>query len=198
MLALWTSGCSTRTGPAESPPASPADTRQAAFPDSPPESAHCQGKVFGHNDIPHPQLGTVRVFLVVRPQAGNLNAGCVAAVAAGGQVLPTIDVETMPYALQFADPVTDSTGNAFITFNPGRYDGVLVLVPSPHGFEDIGWNDSVQHLGGRLAYYDADLQGIGADGRYTIRQDRNTCIPNCATGTIPSLTLHWNGLQYVP
>ena len=68
-------------------------------------------------------------------------------------------------------PGPDSTGNTFITYNPGRYNGVLVLIPTAGGFEDIGWDDtggSTQHYYGKHAYYNAELLGPGPDGRGAI------------------------------
>jgi len=38
----------------------------------------------------------------------------------------------------------------------------------------------------------------GTDGEYTIRQSHNNCTPDCATGTITTQDLHWNGNDYVP
>ena len=61
-------------------------------------------------------------------------------------VLPAIPVDARE-SFGFAKPATDATGNTFGTYNPGRYDGVLVLIPTADGFEDIGWDDrsSGQH-----------------------------------------------------
>ncbi|MGX9884487.1 hypothetical protein [Streptomyces sp. NPDC002276] len=101
--------------------------------------------------------------------------------------------------LHFAAPASDTTKNTFVIYNPGRYDGVLVLVPDRDGFEDIGWSEPGDHYsGGRLAYYDARLDGPGGDGRYTITQSENSCNPSCADGSIAHVTLHWNGKEYLP
>jgi hypothetical protein len=65
----------------------------------------------------------------------------------------------------FANPANDSMGNTFITYNPGRYDGVRVLIPDADGIEDIRWADaSGKHYMGRHAYYYAQLVGPGANG----------------------------------
>jgi hypothetical protein len=99
----------------------------------------------------------------------------------GSTGVPSSVVKTRPVSV---NPATDSMGNTFITYNPGRYDGgVLVLIPNAGGFEDIGWEDtggSTQHYDGRHAYYYAQLVGPGAYGRYTIQQSRNDCTPSCA------------------
>lgn len=135
-----------------------------------------------HQDIPHPYLGTVRLFLVLKPSSNPDLRGCVSPVASNRKVLPviTISAENSEDSLNFANPVTDSTGNAFITYNPGRYNGVLVLVPTPDGFEDIGWDPKMEdaHYVGNRAYYYANLQGPGPDGKYTIVQFQNDCRPD--------------------
>lgn len=201
-LALGLFGCSARpdAGVPSARPGPAASTTAQHLPDAPPSDANCRGTIAAHQDIQHPNLGTIRVFLVLRP-SNEINAhGCVAAVTDKGRTLPTINVDVAGGALHFANPATDSTGNSFVTYNPGRYDGVLVLVPTSNGFDDIGWNSDMSgtHYVGHLAYYDAELQGPGPDGRYTIRQESNDCTPNCAKGTVTAKTLHWSGHDYVP
>jgi hypothetical protein len=122
---------------------------------------------------------------------------CVAAVASNGKVLPPIQIRVAGGALAFANPVADSTGNAFITYDPGRWEGVLVLVPTADGFEDIGWEDKNAPYYGKRAYYYAKLNGPGPDGQYTITQFNNNCEPSCAGGSITSQVLHWDGHDYV-
>ncbi|MGW6142272.1 hypothetical protein ACWFRM_11260 [Streptomyces sp. NPDC055144] len=101
--------------------------------------------------------------------------------------------------LRFASPASDTTKNIFVIYNPGRYDGVLVLVPDKEGFADIGWRSPGDHYtGGKLAYYDARLVGPGGNGQYAIVQSSNSCTPSCAEGAIAHITLHWNGHEYLP
>jgi hypothetical protein len=166
------------------------------LPDAPPPSVSCQGNVTAHQDISHPTLGSVRLFLMLTSSEQVHDHGCVAAVADTGRALTAIPLDIEGNSLAFADPVTDSTGNAFVTYNPGRYDGVLVLVPTPTGFQDVGWSDLDTHYAGKRAYYNAKLKGPGPDGKYTIVQSRNDCIPDCAGGTVTSKVLHWNGNDY--
>lgn len=90
------------------------------------------------------------------------------------------------------------TGNTFVTYNPGRYNGVYALVPNDDGFEDIGFKDSdVHYTGGRFGFYYADLDGPGSDGKYTIKQSSNDCTPDCAGGTLTTKALHWDRHDYV-
>ncbi|MET9624735.1 MULTISPECIES: hypothetical protein [unclassified Streptomyces] len=151
-----------------------------------------------HRDVQHPSLGTVRVFLV-RRTTYKPAFGCVAAVTGSGRTLATTDVDIYEKSLKFADPVTDSTKNIFVTYNPGRYDGVLVLVPKADGFEDVDWSDAtIYYRGGRYAFYNAGLVGPGKDGRYELFVLSNSCNPSCAEAAISKQTLRWNGRDYVP
>ncbi|RBQ20704.1 hypothetical protein DP939_06370 [Spongiactinospora rosea] len=196
MALLSTAGCG---GGTSRPPQAAPSPSPASLPSSPPAAAKCAGKVLDRRDIQHPDLGAVRVFLIRRP-ASQEPTGCVTAVSGSGNVLTSTDVDIHDEkSLRFADPATDATKNTFVTYNPGRYDGVLVFVPSTKGFEDIGWSTPEDHYsGGRFAYYNAKLAGPGADGRYTITRYEKSCDPNCAEGITTEVTLHWNGHDYRP
>jgi hypothetical protein len=114
------------------------------------------------------------------------NHGCILPVTRSGRVLPAIPIDGQE-KLGFANPATDATRNMFVTYNPGRYDGVLVLIPNADGFEDIGWDDkSGTHYMGKHAYYYAQLIGPNSSDVYTIRQSKNDCTPSCAQGTTTS------------
>jgi len=125
----------------------------------------------------------------------------VATVTGTGKVLLAIYIEAQSH-FGFPSPASDATGNTFVTYNPGRYDGVLVLVPTRDGFADIGWDEistaSDPSYSGRLAFYYAELIGPGADGEYSIRQSSNDCDPSCGGGMITYKDLRWNGTDYVP
>ncbi|WP_405724666.1 hypothetical protein OG885_01450 [Streptomyces sp. NBC_00028] len=198
-MVAFVGGCtSSKSTDGKSGSAPSATPSPVSFPSSPPDAAQCRGTVLDHRDIKHPDLGTVRVFLVRRADSNPL-PGCVASVTGSGQVLKTLDVEVYENELRFADPASDATKNTFVIYNPGRYDGVLILVPAKDGFEDIGWTDQENHyLGGKLAYYHARLAGPGGDSRYTIVRSANSCDPSCAEGATSKVTLHWNGRAYLP
>ncbi|WP_187285035.1 hypothetical protein [Streptomyces sp. OR43] len=101
--------------------------------------------------------------------------------------------------MRFASPATDSTRNVFVVYNPGRYDGVLVLVPTADGFADISWRSAEDHYsGGRFAFYHARPVGPGKDGAYAIVQSIKGCDPSCAEGATAKVTLRWNGHDYLP
>ncbi len=166
----------------------------------PPATAEsiCGGRVEDTRSVPHPHLGTVQVSTVLNGEPGPGGGGCVAAISSSGQILIRVDLAVYGDALDFAEPTTDATGNVFLTYNPGRYNGVLTLVPNVDGFETIEWDDgsgpnytSTSHV-----YYYAELEGPGADGQYTIRQFDNDCNPSCAAGTITDRILRWDGRAY--
>lgn len=176
-----------------------ASSTPAVLPDAPPPNSGCDGNVIAHTDVNHESLGAIRVFLLLKSSAEDYGHGCIATVTGSGKALPAIPIDAHEGTLRFPSPATDATGNTFVTYNPGRYDGVLVLIPTAAGFEDIGWDDQRYgtHYEGRRAYYYAELVGPGADGKYTIRQSHNDCTPDCADSTITTQDLHWNGSDYV-
>jgi hypothetical protein len=186
---------------APQPPSSPTTSAApVALPNVPPPNSGCQGVVIAHSDLEHPALGTIRVFLFLdRSAQGMQSAGCILPVTTAGRVLPSIPIDGQD-KLGFANPATDATGNTFVIYDPGRYDGVLVLIPNADGFEDIGWNKDMSgtHYVGKHAYYYAELVGPNSSDIYTIRQSHNDCTPSCAEGTTTSHDLHWNGSDYVP
>jgi hypothetical protein len=176
---------------------------QVALPEVPPGYAGCPGTVVAHHDIEHQTLGAVRVFLL--RGSGPLD-GCIAAVANSGQALPPIQIDQANIEhFAFANPATDATGNTFVLYNPGKYDGVLVLIPNSGGFEDIGWDHypgdpsfTLRRSGKHAYWYDSQLLGPGPNGQFTIRKKYHDCTPDCASGTTTSQDLHWNGSDYVP
>ncbi|MCV7290771.1 serine/threonine protein kinase [Mycolicibacterium wolinskyi] len=169
------------------------------FPDVLPTNSGCRGDVVDQKDIEHKFLGPIRIFLTLSG-TGFDKVGCVAPVAVSGKVLEAIHIRVTNH-FGFPSPATDTTGNTFVTYNPGRYDGVLVLVPTRDGFADIGWEStstpSYPSYWGRYAIYYAELVGPGPDGQYTIRQSSNDCNPSCAEGTTTYEDLRWNGADYV-
>lgn len=187
--------------PTPTPAADPPTTSEAPaiLPEAVPTNSGCRGDVVARKDIDHKFLGSVRIFLTLSG-TGLDKIGCVASVTGTGRVLPAIYIRVTSH-FGFPSPATDTTGNTFVTYNPGRYDGVLVLVPARDGFEDIGWEQESTandpSYWGRFAIYYAELVGPGADGQYTIRQSSNDCDPSCADGTTTYEDLRWNGTDYV-
>lgn len=183
----------------DAPATSLVPTAPPALPDFVPTNSGCRGDLVGQKDIEHQLLGPVRIFLTLSG-TGFDKVGCIAPVTASGKIIPANYIRVTNH-FGFPSPATDSTGNTFVTYNPGRYDGVLVLIPTSGGFEDIGWEqestESNPSYWGRFAIYYAELVGPGVDGQYVIRQSSNDCDPSCAAGTTTHEDLRWNGTDYV-
>jgi hypothetical protein len=89
----------------------------------------------------------------------------------------------------------DRSGNLFLYYNPGRYNGVIVLRPDIDGMESFGTLPPPGDYESR--FYSADIADDNGDGTYEINVDANACLPDCATGTITRTTYRWNGRDYV-
>ena len=105
-------------------------------------------------------------------------------------------------------PATDATGNVFLYYNPGRYDGVIVLRASGGRLEDFG--SLPPSSGTRLAEARDDYEGSGPFGYYAetrrdlsnprlleIKQFANNCVPDCAGGQVTAEIFRWNGQRYL-
>jgi hypothetical protein len=97
--------------------------------------------------------------------------------------------------LSAATPPTDATDNLFLNYNPGRYNGVIVLRPIAGGFDDFG---SLPEQGGYTSpFYSATLEDLNDDGIYEVVSQVNTCDPNCAEGRIERTVFRWDGTVYI-
>ncbi|MFY1683581.1 hypothetical protein ACN265_18780 [Micromonospora sp. WMMD730] len=96
--------------------------------------------------------------------------------------------------LKIATPAQDVTGKIFVNYNPGRYDGVIILQPSSDSFVTFG---SLPPAGDyRARFYSAVLRDDDRDGIYEIVQSHNDCEPSCAEGKITNVTYRWAGTDY--
>lgn len=155
-------------------------------------SACAGGSVVGTADITHPAWGPTRIF-AVKSTTGSSSTGpaCLVAMDAQGVRWSHAEQDSHTEVWKFASPATDSTGNTFVIYNPGRYDGVIVLVPTADGFAPI----EPSYQTGANRYYYAELVGP-QNGQYAIQAENNNCVPDCAGGTITRRQLHWNGSTY--
>jgi hypothetical protein len=179
------------------------------LPDQPPANKYCSGAVVGHSDVKHPQLGMMRVFLLLDQSQSvystGRGAGCALPVTHTGRVLPAIGVDAfVGNGFGLASPATDATGNVFVKYqNASNFygSGLIVLIPNADGFENVisylQMHDPSGYPTGVNDYYGAELIGP-VDGVYSIRQVEHTCEPNCAQGGVIVRNLHWDGREYVP
>ena len=89
----------------------------------------------------------------------------------------------------------DKSGNVFLDYNPGRYNGVIVLRPVAGGFANFRTLPTPGDFNGR--FYFAELSDADSDGTYEIISSSNDCTPSCAEGTTTSTVWRWNGHDYV-
>ncbi|MBN1170898.1 MAG: hypothetical protein JXA67_01885 [Micromonosporaceae bacterium] len=99
------------------------------------------------------------------------------------------------FVLTAATPATDTTGNIFLTYNPGRYTGVIVLRPTPGGFVDFGSLPAPDDY--LSVFYGASPVDVNRDSVYEIDKTTNNCDPSCAEGAIDHSIIRWNGATYV-
>ena len=99
------------------------------------------------------------------------------------------------WEMELNDPATDATGQIFISWNPGRYDGITVLQPVSGGMEDHDTLPPENEYDTRFYY--AETEDVNSDGTLEVISYDNACIPDCAGGTITSETWWWNGSDYV-
>ena len=170
-------------GPAISPAtASPAPPRAPCAPS-------CQ--VTGSVSFQHPTWGASTLLTATTRSTGC--GGDVYMLDSAATVQWQTHIEQACYGLHLADPPTDSSGNLFVIYNPGRYDGVLVLRPSPSGIDDLG----TAFVNGEGRFYSAQPVA-DQNGQYDIVQIANDCDPDCASGQHTVETFSWNGSDYAP
>lgn len=117
------------------------------------------------------------------------------ASVSNGRVTWYLQLPSQSYETLAPAPVSiDKTGHIFINFNPGRYNGVIVLNPIGNSFNDYGSLPSQDGLG---RFYSGDAVDPTHSGINEIQLTINNCAPDCADGTYIQTTYHWNGNDYV-
>ncbi len=99
------------------------------------------------------------------------------------------------YRLAPAAPAIDGTGHLFINYDPGRYNGVIILRPSAQGFDTFDTLPPPGEYAQR--FYSASLVDTDGDGRYEVDSALNDCDPDCAGGTVHHTIYRWTGKGYV-
>lgn len=90
----------------------------------------------------------------------------------------------------------DGIGHLFVRYNPGRFDGVIVLRPVAGGMEDFGSIADDPEDTGR--FYSSEVTDADSDGIFEIEETTNDCDPDCAGGTDTVTVYRWNGRDYAP
>lgn len=92
-----------------------------------------------------------------------------------------------------ATTAQDTTGNVFINYDPGRFNGVIVLRPTAHGFDDLQTLPAETHVG--RFYYTAPVGD--AEDEVSSWQYTDDGVPDYATGTVTKEQFVWDGTDYV-
>ncbi|NUO56068.1 MAG: hypothetical protein HOV78_05355, partial [Hamadaea sp.] len=92
-------------------------------------------------------------------------------------------------------PSRDNTGHIFLDYDPGRLNGVIILGPSPAGFDTYETLPAPGEYAQR--FYSATVVDTDHDGRFEIDSALNDCEPDCAGGTIHHTSYHWSGSDYI-
>jgi len=108
------------------------------------------------------------------------------AVDQDGAVVWSQTFSDVYYELMMAEPGTDTTGNVFVMYNPGRYDGLIVLRPTPTDIELLIGPDSTEGSAVTpIDFFGVDLNLVS--GQYEITKlDGVTASQNTPSTASPS------------
>jgi hypothetical protein len=139
-------------------------------------------RVTGTMNFTHPTWGQVRIETYTErsfPVFSDSKSGYRIIDPSDGRLLHDKAINDMLYELGIESRSAD--GFMFITYNPGRYNGVIVLRATKDGIEDFGTDSFPRTYSGR--FYNAKVQ-FGASSGFSIILSQNDCLPSCAAGTI--------------
>ena len=91
----------------------------------------------------------------------------------------------------------DKLGHVFIVFNPGRYNGIIVLSMTRNGIENFNTLPTPPD-GYNPRFYGAQVVDTNHNGIYEIQTWDTQCQPSCAQGPTTTTTFRWNRTDYVP
>ena len=146
--------------------------------------------------IMHPLWGATRLVASLPISSGP---GSIIAYDMDGAVLwswySEFQYTLEPWGTTLGTPSVDAAGHIFFRFNPGRYDGVIILSPTSDGFDDFG---SLPAADGSTEgrFYSADVVDDDADGIYEVVVATNDCNPDCAGGSTTLATYRWDGIDF--
>jgi hypothetical protein len=159
--------------------------------------------VSGRVHLIHPSWGHI-TLVTTRSADFDHPDSYIKAIDAKGRVRWSADVDAL-YALAPAgvEPLyhsdaavgasRDATGNIFFNYNPGRYNGVIVLRPTVGGFENFGSLPANGDYGAR--WYGAEVVDANHDGVFEV-EDTEFCHPDCTARGNRIVTFAWNGREY--
>ena len=149
------------------------------------------GKVTGRIGFKHPSWG---LSTLVTTQLADKAGGWLYAVDGFQNVRWARQTGGGSEELAPHTPSVDKLGHLFVNYNPGRYNGVIVLKPTATGFDDFESMPPVDDYDGR--FYSAEAVDVDDDGQLEIVVESNDCNPSCAGGTVTAQTFGWDGNDY--
>ncbi|MEU4623299.1 alpha/beta fold hydrolase [Actinoplanes sp. NPDC023801] len=151
-------------------------------------------RITGHVSFVHPSWG--QVILITTLAAGDEVREANIVVTDASRTVRWHHFGGDWFELSIAKPAPDRAGNYFLDYNPGRYNGVIVLRPRTGGFDDFTTmppeDDYV------APFYYAEHRDVDGDGTLEIEKFENDCDPSCAEGTITTSIHRWTGRGYQP
>lgn len=144
--------------------------------------------ITGRVAFEHPTWGASRLLTVVALDAADWEAHMLA-VDSDSNIRWRYDTDEWA-ELAPANDTPGKSGNIFITYNPGRYDGIVVLQPSTEGFNDFDTLPENDYFAGR--FYGASIADVNSDGVFEVVIDQMTCAPECTT----DIEYFWDGINY--
>ena len=127
-------------------------------------------------DIDHPGWGPTRVFTLVEEGGDGILNTALAAVDSTGEVKWTF-VGPFSYAEAwgFGTDAPDEAEALYVTYNPGRWDGVIALHPTEDGFRELpdGGGNGGYDDNGPMFLYNAAVGELDDDGVYELLSFEN-------------------------
>lgn len=152
------------------------------------------GTETGQVSFEHPTWGPVTLVTSLTKPGG---VGFITVIDRWGVAVWNFNTGSSPwYEMSLNDPATDLSGNIYINWDPGRFNGVTALHPEPDGFADYGTLMDAGNYNGR--FYNAELLDTDDDGLMEIVKYTLDCNPSCAEGAVTSETYWWTGSDFQP
>lgn len=159
------------------------DTSRSSPGTSTPDNSGCPAcQVSDTQNFTHPTWGQVRLETYTEgslPTGKNSISGYRIVAQNDGRLLYDKAINDLLYELAIGPLSAD--GFMFITYNPGRYNGVIVLRATKDGIDDFGTDSFPRTYNGRFYYAEVRVE---SNRSFSVIRSQNNCVPSCAAGTI--------------
>jgi len=144
--------------------------------------------VVGISPMRHSQLGALWLVTLQDPSGsayGILDRA--GQVLRSGSIMNTSEIRAIGQ---------DAAGTYFLSFNPGRYDGVVVLRPTTTGYTDLG-SDATASGAMEMRFYPAWTEDDDGDGILSVVVGHAEGY-NDPDGSSWTVEHEWNGTDFIP